>query len=132
MEYIIRQIASIIFGIVFIWIGIQHFRDPVWFEPIVPSILGNPKFWVYSSGFFEIFLGLGVMFPKTQRFAALSIAIMLIILYWANLNMWINDIPIGGTRLSQLGHIIRGIIQFILIIISLWIGKWYPFSVKTV
>ncbi len=106
-----------IFGIVFIWIGIQHFRDPVWFEPIVPSILGNPKFWVYSSGFFEIFLGLGVMFPKTQRFAALSIAIMLIILYWANLNMWINDIPIGGTRLSQLGHIIRGIIQFILIII---------------
>ena len=132
MEEIIRQFSSIIFGISFVWIGIQHFRDPEWFEPIVPSILGNPKFWVYFSGMFEIILGLGIIFPITQRIASLSIAIMLIILYWANLNMWINDIPIGGSKLSQSGHIIRGFIQLILIFISLWIGKWYPFSEKTV
>ena len=132
MEEIIRQSSSIIFGISFVWIGIQHFRDPEWFEPIVPSILGNPKFWVYFSGMFEIILGLGIIFPISQRIASLSIAIMLIILYWANLNMWINDIPIGGSKLSQSGHIIRGFIQLILIFISLWIGKWYPFSEKTV
>ncbi|MBA63596.1 MAG: hypothetical protein CMJ76_14670 [Planctomycetaceae bacterium] len=131
MEEIARQITSVILGISFIWIGIQHFRDPEWFEPIVPSILGNPKFWVYSSGIFEIILGMGVMIPNTQKISALSMAIMLVLLYWANLNMWINDIPIGGSKLSQTGHLVRGLIQFILIIIFLWIGKWFPFSAKS-
>ena len=131
MEEIARQITSVILGISFIWIGIQHFRDPEWFEPIVPSILGNPKFWVYSSGIFEIILGMGVMIPNTQKISALSVAIMLVLLYWANLNMWINDIPIGGSKLSQTGHFVRGLIQFILIIVFLWIGKWFPFSAKS-
>ncbi len=131
MEEIARQITSVILGISFIWIGIQHFRDPEWFEPIVPSILGNPKFWVYSSGIFEIILGMGVMIPNTQKISALSMSIMLVLLYWANLNMWINDIPIGGSKLSQTGHLIRGLIQFILIIVFLWIGKWFPFSAKS-
>tara|TARA_B100000073_G_scaffold122133_1_gene99419 strand:- start:723 stop:1121 length:399 start_codon:yes stop_codon:yes gene_type:complete len=131
MEEIARQITSVILGISFIWIGIQHFRDPEWFEPIVPSVLGNPKFWVYSSGIFEIILGIGVIIPNTQKISALSMAIMLVLLYWANLNMWINDIPIGGSKLSQTGHLVRGLIQFILIIIFLWIGKWFPFSAKS-
>ncbi|MAK40856.1 MAG: hypothetical protein CL993_03910 [Euryarchaeota archaeon] len=131
MEEIARQITSVILGISFIWIGIQHFRDPEWFEPIVPSVLGNPKFWVYSSGIFEIILGIGVIIPNTQKISALSMSIMLVLLYWANLNMWINDIPIGGSKLSQTGHLVRGLIQFILIIIFLWIGKWFPFSAKS-
>ena len=131
MEEIARQITSVILGISFIWIGIQHFRDPEWFEPIVPSVLGNPKFWVYSSGIFEIILGIGVIIPNTQKISALSMSIMLVLLYWAKLNMWINDIPIGGSKLSQTGHLVRGLIQFILIIIFLWIGKWFPFSAKS-
>ena len=131
MEEIARQITSVILGISFIWIGIQHFRDPEWFEPIVPSVLGNPKFWVYSSGIFEIILGIGVIIPNTQKISALSMSIMLVLLYWANLNMWINDIPIGGSKLSQTGHLVRGLIQFILIIVFLWIGKWFPFSAKS-
>lgn len=131
MEEIARQITSVVLGISFIWIGIQHFRDPEWFEPIVPSVLGNPKFWVYSSGIFEIILGIGVIIPNTQKISALSMSIMLVLLYWANLNMWINDIPIGGSKLSQTGHLVRGLIQFILIIIFLWIGKWFPFSAKS-
>jgi hypothetical protein len=45
--------------------------------------------------------------------------------------MWINDISIEGTNLSFFGHLVRGIIQIILIIIALYIGKWPPFvSVK--
>ena len=76
-------------------------------------------------------LGMGVMIPNTQKISALSMAIMLVLLYWANLNMWINDIPIGGSKLSQTGHLVRGLIQFILIIVFLWIGKWFPFSAKS-
>ena len=124
MEEIARQITSVILGISFIWIGIQHFRDPEWFEPIVPSILGNPKFWVYSSGIFEIILGMGVMIPNTQKISALSMAIMLVLLYWANLNMWINDIPLNGRVYETHWHILRGSGQIALILIALWLGGW--------
>lgn len=49
---IMNEIVAIIFGLFFINIGIQHFLDPQWFEPIVPLILGDSRFWVYFSGFF--------------------------------------------------------------------------------
>ena len=71
---------------------------------------------------------MGVITPWFRREATLGIAAMLVVLYWANLNMWINDIPIGGTRLSTKGHLVRGAIQMALIAAALWIGEWYPFG----
>ena len=35
---LIRLILAINYGSWFIYIGIQHFLDPDWFEPIVPKI----------------------------------------------------------------------------------------------
>jgi uncharacterized membrane protein len=58
-----RQLIAMVYGIPFIWIGIQHFFDPEWFEPIVPSILGNPTFWIYLSGAWEISLGTAILIP---------------------------------------------------------------------
>lgn len=120
------HLFALIYGVPFVWIGIKHFLDPDWFEPIVPEILGNARFWVYASGAFEILLGIGIILPRYREEAALGMALMLIALYWANLNMWINDIPIGGTTLSNRGHVARGIIQAALIVVALWIGNWIP------
>ena len=53
----ILNIGSIIFGLPFVIIGIDHFIDQSWYEPIVPEILGFTTFWVYVSGVFEIALG---------------------------------------------------------------------------
>ena len=121
---LITRILTIFFGLSLINIGIQHFRDPEWFEPIVPSVLGNPKFWVYLSGVFEIIFGLMIL----RKYGSLGISLMLIVMYWANLNMWINDIPIGGVKLNFFEHIVRGIIQILLVLFSLYIGKWPPFA----
>ena len=128
MEEIARQITSVILGISFIWIGIQHFRDPEWFEPIVPEILGAPRFWVLASGAVEIIIGMMLIFPKTQKIGGRSCAILLIILYWANLNMWINDIPIGGQSFEDKWHVLRLIIQLLLISIALFIGKTFSIN----
>ncbi len=38
--------------------------------------------------------------------------------------MWINDIAIGGTKLSTLGHIVRGFAQLLMIGVALWVGDW--------
>jgi len=125
---LISRLVTIIFGLSLINIGIQHFRDPEWFEPIVPSVLGNPKFWVYLSGVFEVIFGIMILIEPLRKYGSLGISLMLILLYWANLNMWINDIPIGGVKLSLFEHIMRGIIQILLILLSLYIGRWPPFA----
>tara|TARA_B100000401_G_C52225558_1_gene448077 strand:+ start:97 stop:489 length:393 start_codon:yes stop_codon:yes gene_type:complete len=125
---VITRLVTIIFGIFLVNIGIQHFRDPEWFEPIVPSVLGNPKFWVYLSGVFEIIFGIMILIEPLRKYGSLGISLMLIVLYWANLNMWINDIPIGGVKLNFFEHFMRGIIQILLILLALYIGRWPPFA----
>ena len=123
---LILNIGCIIFGLPFVIIGIDHFIDPSWYEPIVPEILGFPTFWVYASGVFEIALGAGLMLPRTRQISAYGIALMLVALYWANFNMWINDIAIGGSKFGTNWHIMRAIIQAVLIIICLTIAKYSP------
>ncbi len=124
----IRSILALVYGCWFIYIGISHLIDPEWFKPIVPSILIYTMFWVYFSGICEIFLGVLVIFNKSRKFASICFVIMLVLIYWANINMWINDIAIGGNKLSGEAHIIRGIIQALLILLVLWIGKLKPFN----
>ena len=119
-------LIPIIFGASFVFVGFRHFQDPAWFEPIVPKELGNPRFWVYLSGLFEIILGFGIILPYYRPEASILIAMMLVVLYWANLNMWVNDIPIGGSTLSTNGHILRALAQAFLICMALWIGDWLP------
>ena len=122
----IRFISSIVLGFAFLKIGIDHFLDPEWFEPIVPEILGFPRFWVLASGAVEIIIGIMLIFPVTQKIGGKSCAILLIILYWANLNMWINDIPIGGQNFEGKWHVLRLFIQLMLIGIALFIGGIVP------
>ena len=127
----LRLIASIVLGIAFLKIGIDHFLDPEWFEPIVPEILGHPRFWVLASGAIEIIVGIMLIIPKTKKIGGQSCAILLIVLYWANLNMWINDIPIGGQSFEGKWHFLRLIIQLLLIGIALFIGEIFPNKTKT-
>ena len=123
---LLRLFLAIIYGSWFIYIGIQHFLDPDWFEPIVPKIIGYPLFWVYISGVFEIMLGILIIIPSSRRIASVGFIIFLVVVYWANINMWINDIEIGENKLSHQQHVIRAIIQIILITIVAWIGKLKP------
>ena len=123
-----RDIISIIYGIPFVWVGISHFTDPTWFEPIVPEILGNPYFWVILSGVFEVLIGVGIMIPRLRKVSSAAMVLMLITLYWANLNMWINNIPLSGETFADKWHLLRGVIQVALILTALWIGKFPPFK----
>ena len=76
---LLRLFLAIIYGSWFIYIGIQHFLDPDWFEPIVPKIIGYPLFWVYISGVFEIMLGILVIIPSSRRIASVGFIIFLVV-----------------------------------------------------
>jgi len=118
-----RNLIGFFLGIPFIWIGCEHFIRPEIFDLIVPNYLGFPRFWTMASGVFEVLLGTGIMLPPCRRSTARFLTVFLVYVYLANLNMWLNDIPFNGTALSQNGHIIRLLVQLVLICISLWLAE---------
>ena len=119
-----KKLVTTIFAIFFIWIGLKHFYDPDIFEPIVPKIIGYPRFWVYFSGIIEMILGFLLLFKKYRKFTSMGLVILLILLYIANLNMWINDIPVGNMEFTTFQHKIRLFIQVIMILSILFIGNF--------
>ncbi|MBS95894.1 MAG: DoxX family membrane protein [SAR202 cluster bacterium] len=126
--WLIKNTITLVYGGWFIYIGIQHFVDPEWFEPIVPVFLGYPKFWVLFSGLIEILLGAFLIIPFTRKISGVCLVIFLIVIYIANINMWIFDIPIDGNKLTTQGHIIRGFAQILLITIALYIVEFNPIN----
>ena len=122
-KYIILRLCRIfvglILGILLIRIGIHHFINPDIYDRIVPDYLGAPRFWTLCSGCIEMILGAGLIFNRSRKIASRVLVLFFIVVYLANINMWINDVPFSGTHLTSRGHIIRLIIQLILIAIAL-------------
>ena len=121
-----KTTLSTILGLFFVNVGIAHFTNTEWFEPIVPEVLGDPTFWVQITGIMEIALGLGLIIPLTRIYSSLFIALFLVSVYWANLNMWINDIPLDDNTFAPIWHILRLLGQLVMIVIALWVGEWLP------
>tara|TARA_Y100000746_G_scaffold3949_1_gene3583 strand:+ start:1243 stop:1695 length:453 start_codon:yes stop_codon:yes gene_type:complete len=137
---IVKGFSALCGGSFFFYVGVLHFTDTSWFEPIVPPIFGSARFWVLVSGVAEILVGLGLIISGLEIFfssgryfrrkAGLASALLLVMLYPANLYMWIYDIELGdGASLSPTGHIVRLLLQIGGIIISLWIAEFrYSFT----
>lgn len=119
----LRDFIAIVVGIIFVIIGVDHFIRTEWYNPIVPSILGFPAFWVYASGIAEIGFGIAIMLKTYRKKAAVFGILMLVALYWANLNMWLNDIPLNDVQYSNGWHIGRLIVQGCLIFLLSWLGE---------
>ena len=114
---------AIVLGLAFCRIGLLHWTNPEPFEAIVPAYLGAPSFWNLLSGALEIIFGIGLAIPKTRRRAAGLLFFLVIAMSLANLNMWINDLPFNGTKLTTQGHVIRWGIQIVLLLTLAWMGK---------
>ena len=116
-------VLSVSLGMAFVAIGIQHFRNPEPFEAIVPGYLGRPRFWNFTSGGLEILFGLGLMIPIARRWSARLLVLLVLAMSLANLNMWLNDLPFDGTRLSTRGHVVRWIVQVVLLAVLVLLGR---------
>ena len=67
----------------------------------------------------EILVGLGIVYPDTREITGRLTVLFLLAIYPANFNMWINDVPFNGTRLTTQGHLFRLSVQILLIIAAL-------------
>ena len=120
----VLALASVIFGAMYVNVGVQHFTNTAWFEPIVPAVLGDPTVWVLITGVMEIAIGVGLILPWTRRYAALSSLVFLVGIYWANLNMWVNNIPLDGTTYAHHWHVLRLVAQLGMLGLSYAIWRW--------
>ena len=120
-----RDALAIGLGCFFTYVGILHFIDPNWFTAIVPDILpGSDVFWVIISGIPEVLCGIGLIVPKTRIIAARATTILLVVLYWANLNMWVYNIELSGNTFPLWAHILRGLAQIVMVLIAAYLGEW--------
>ena len=119
MNPLLVHILALIYGIPFILIGIEHFKEPQKFVDIVPKYMPFALFLVYLTGVMEILVGLGIIYPDTRELTGRLTVLFLLAIYPANFNMWINDVPFNGTRLTTQGHLFRLSVQILLIIAAL-------------
>ena len=119
MNPLIVHVLALIYGVPFILIGIEHFREPQKFVDIVPKYMPFALFLVYLTGVMEVVGGLGIIYPETREITGRLMVLFLLAIYPANFNMWINDIPYNGTRLTTQGHLVRLSIQILLIVAAL-------------
>ena len=117
-------ILSLAFGVMYVNVGVQHFTNTAWFEPIVPVVLGDPTLWVLITGVMEIAIGMGLILPWTRRYAALGSLVFLVGIYSANLNMWVNNIPLDGKTYANHWHVLRLVAQLGMIGLSFAILRW--------
>ncbi len=121
---LLRSIVSVLVGFAMIGVGITHFTNPDPFVKIVPEFLPAKLELVWISGAIEIALGV-LMLPKvTRRFAAVSLVLLFIAVFPANINMALNEIQLDPENpLPVWAMWARLPLQFVLIAIAIWLSR---------
>lgn len=79
-----------VMGLLYVFAGINHFKNPSLYLKIIPPYFPNPKLLNQLSGLAEIILGIGVCVALFSSIASTGIIILLIAVFPANLYMFQN------------------------------------------
>ncbi len=88
---IIKQISKIVFALLFVAAGVNHFVDTPFYESITPPYMPWPLALVIISGVAEIVLGIALLLPKCSRLAAWGLIALLIAVFPANIHMAVHS-----------------------------------------
>ena len=119
----ITKILIYVYVIFFIGAGINHFLNPQFYDAIVPDFIPYPRLVHQITGVLEIVTPF-ILLTKFRKEAALFMIIFLVLIYAANLYVWINNLPYGRSYLSNQQHFFRFILQIIFIYITYVIYKY--------
>ena len=119
-------VIRILFAAFMIFGGVQHFLNPDFYIPFVPSLLPLTTAIIYASGILEILFGIMLIIPKYSKQGALGI--LLLMLIFLPIHVWdvFSATPAIG---SQKAALIRLPIQFLFIAIA-WALMNRPFNFK--
>ena len=110
----ITKVLIYVYVLFFVWAGLNHFLNPQFYDSIVPSFIPYPRFVHQFTGILEILIPL-LFLTKYRKEAAIMMIILLIIIYGANLYVWINNLPYGRNYWNNQQHFLRLLIQLFFI-----------------
>src|SRR5262245_24013514 len=116
-----RMVMKLLFALIFITAGLNHFRDPEFYLRIMPPYLPWPSALHRIAGFFEIVLGMMLLISNYQSLAAWGLIALLIAVFPANIHMAINHQLYPD--LSVISLWLRLPLQFVLIAWAWWYTK---------
>ena len=101
----------------FVVAGINHFLNPQFYDSIVPNFIPYPRFVHQFTGVLEIIIPL-LFLTRYRKEAAILMIILLVILYGANLYVWVNNLPYGRNYWSNQQHFFRFLLQLLYIYVT--------------
>ena len=119
----ITKLLIYVYVVFFISAGLNHFLNPQFYDAIVPDFIPFPRLVHQITGVIEIILPLFLL-TRFRKEAALLMIIFLVILYGANLYVWVNNLPYGRTYFTNQQHFFRFLLQVIYIYITYLIYKY--------
>jgi uncharacterized membrane protein len=106
--------------------GLNHFRVPDVYVAMMPEALPWPLELVYISGVFEVLGGLGLILPRTRRAAGWGLIALLIAVFPANINMAVNQLPLGDQVVPAWALWARLPLQLVFIAWTWWVSRPAP------
>ena len=119
----ITKLLIYVYVVFFISAGVNHFLNPQFYDVIVPDFIPFPRLVHQITGVIEIILPLFLL-TRFRKEAALLMMIFLVLLYGANLYVWINNLPYGRTYFTNQQHFFRFLLQVLYIYITYVIYKY--------
>lgn len=98
---LLSLLPKIIFAILFIGGGINHFLKPQFYLRMMPGYIPAPALMVQLSGVIEVALGVMLLIPQVSQLAAWGLIALLFAVFPANLHMALNaeqfsEMPVVG------------------------------------
>ena len=118
-----RLITILVMSFLYLFIGVKHFIDPQYFINITPPQIEYKSFAVYFTGVLEVLGGLLILNKKTRKTGAYMLIFLLIIVFPANIYLYLSETPQQVLGISKTQALTRMPFQAPLILIAYWHSK---------
>ena len=110
----------------YITIGVKHFSDSTYLVNITPPFVPFKEGAVYITGVIEILAGVLILFKRSRTQGAYLLIFLLIIVFPANIYLYISELPRDLLGITQNQALIRLPFQIPLLILAYWHSQSNP------
>tara|TARA_A100000164_G_C21832127_1_gene735858 strand:+ start:744 stop:1211 length:468 start_codon:yes stop_codon:yes gene_type:complete len=118
-----KTLTVLVMSAMYVFIGVKHFIDPQYFINITPQRIEYKSFAVYFTGVLEVMGGLLILNKNTRKPGSFILIFLLIIVFPANIYLYVSEIPQQLLGISKLQALIRMPFQAPLILLAYWHSK---------
>ena len=118
-----KRVSIFVMSGMYVYIGIKHFTSPQYFLNITPPQIPYKLLAVYFTGLLEIFGGFFLLFNKTRKFRAYTLIFLLIIVFPANIYLYLSEAAQNLMGISKTQALVRMPFQIPLIVLAYWHSK---------